>query len=795
MRLVWHHQQVSTETVVIEDGVVPTRVRRPGDLVRFTIAVLVTAAVVVLGWLATSTTAGIDSDISAGVSLLPSFVILTLNIVSGLGILGLPIALAVWLIVRKRPRQLFDALVGLLATVVVLSVASAIVSEIDSPRMLTALAGSTNPNSASTTPILGGLVAFVTISRAMGRRPWNVLSVVVIGSLVVVSLVSSGIAPAGITVSLTTGWGIGLLVRYLLGTPTTRPNGFEIANALDRAGYPIVELRGIQSTSKGRRYLATTRGAGVLQVTVLDRDMEGSGLLNAVWTAIRLRDEPGNGAFNMRRTLDHAALLSYAGQVAGAPQPRLLAACEVGPDAVLLAYEHVQGTLFSDIADLSAEDVNKTWRALRTLHEHQVTHRALSPEHLLRDAEGNVWLLGHSGGTVAASDVARRIDVAELLCTLAMLTDVDTAVSIGRQVLGVEQLARCLPALQPVALSPATRRALRKHKGLLVKLRDALTELQPDAELEQINFERIKPRTLIMIVVGTVAAYVLLTQLASIDVPTLFANANWWWLIVGVVLTVITFIASAWSLSGFVPEQLKLHRTVMAQLAGAFSTLVSPPTLGAVAINMRFLMKAGLNPALAAASVGVSQVMAFIVHIVLIIAFGIAAGTQADFTFDPPMPIVIGIAAALVLALALLAIPAVRRPVTKRIRPMMKEVVPRLVTVAQRPAKLLEGIGGMLLLNLAFIGVFWASIRAFDGNLPIAVIAVVYLAGATLGQAAPTPGGIGAVEAALAAGLTAAGLDGGIAVSSVLLFRLITFWAPTIPGYWSFTVLQKRGAL
>lgn len=795
MRLVWHHQQVSTETVVIEDGVVPTRVRRPGDLVRFTIAVLVTAAVVVLGWLATSTTAGIDSDISAGVSLLPSFVVLTLNIVSGLGILGLPIALAVWLIVRKRSRQLFDALVGLLATVVVLSIVSAIVSEIDSPRMLTALAGSTNPNSASTTPILGGLVAFVTIARAMGRRPWNVLSVVVIGSLVLVSLVSSGIAPAGITVSLTTGWGLGLLVRYLLGTPTTRPNGFEIASALDRAGFPIVELRGIQSTSKGRRYLATTRGSGVLQVTVLDRDMEGSGLLNAAWTAIRLRDEPGNGAFNMRRTLDHAALLSYAGQVAGAPQPRLLAACEVGPDAVLLAYEHVRGTLFTDIDDLSSDDVSKTWRALRTLHEHQVTHRALSPEHLLRDADGNVWLLGHSGGTVAASDVARRIDVAELLCTLAMLTDVDTAVSTGRQVLGVEQLARCLPALQPVALSPATRRALRKHKGLLVKLRDALTELKPDAELEQINFERIKPRTLIMIVVGTVAAYVLLTQLASIDVPTLFANANWWWMVLGVVLTVITFIASAWSLSGFVPEHLKLHRTVMAQLAGAFSTLVSPPTLGAVAINMRFLMKAGLNPALAAASVGVSQVMAFIVHIVLIIAFGIAAGTQADFTFDPPMPIVIGIAAALVIALALLAIPAVRRPVTKRIRPMMKEVVPRLVTVAQRPAKLLEGIGGMLLLNLAFIGVLWASIRAFDGNLPIAVIAVVYLAGATLGQAAPTPGGIGAVEAALAAGLTAAGLDGGIAVSSVLLFRLITFWAPTIPGYWSFTVLQKRGAL
>ena len=71
----------------------------------------------------------------------------------------------------------------------------------------------------------------------------------------------------------------------------------------------------------------------------------------------------------------------------------------------------------------------------------------------------------------------------------------------------------------------------------------------------------------------------------------------------------------------------------------------------------------------------------------------------------------------------------------------------------------------------------------------------MYLAGATIGQAAPTPGGLGAVEAALAAGLTAAGLDGGLAVSAVLLFRLVTFWLPTIPGYLSFNWLTKKGAL
>ena len=178
-----------------------------------------------------------------------------------------------------------------------------------------------------------------------------------------------------------------------------------------------------------------------------------------------------------------------------------------------------------------------------------------------------------------------------------------------------------------------------------------------------------------------------------------------------------------------------------------------------------------------------------------LLGFGIAAGTAADFTFDPPRIAVIIVAGIAVLALALLAIPRVRKEITRRVRPLIREVVPRLVTVAQRPAKLAEGIGGILLLNLSYIAVLYASVAAFGGSMSVALVAVVYLAGATIGQAAPTPGGLGAVEAALAAGLTAAGLDAGTAVSAVLLYRVITFWLPTVPGYWAFTRLTRQGLL
>jgi len=782
-------------TIVIEDGVIPRRLRRPLDLARLALALAIAAGSVALGWFATGTATGLEEDLAGGARLLPNGVVLVLNIIGGIGTLLLPIGGAIALIVRRRVRQLFDALVALLVAAVVLTGLSILVSEFGDARLLITLTGSADPNNAATTPVLGGLLAFITASRLMSRRPWNVLSSLVMGSLIIVAVLSATISVAGLGASLAIGWAMGLAIRYGFGTPTTRPSGAEVADALDRGGLPVTMLRAQESTRRGRRYLGTTRAGETLQITVLDRDLEGAGLAQAIWTSLRLREEPGNSAFNMRRALEHAALVSYAGEAAGVPEPRLLLASEVGPDSCVLAYQHLDGVPFSELTEITDDDLKGAWRAVRTLHEHQISHRALNADHLLRAADGTIWLTGHDTGGVAASDVSMRIDVAEMLCTLAMLTDVDRAVGTGRSILGLEGIGKALPALQPVALSRTTRAQLRKHKGMMVSLRDRLVEIRPGADEETIQFERIKPRTLIMVLVGTIAGYVLLSQLAQVDLVTLVTTADWRWIAAAVLFSLLTYFGSAWSLSGFVPEKLRLSRTLMAQVAGDFATLVSPPTLGSIAINVRYLQKSGLHPALAAASVGVSGVMTFIIHILLLLGFTIAAGTATDFTFDPPRAAVIAVGALAVVVLALLTVPRVRKEISRRIRPLIKEVVPRLITVAQRPMKLLEGIGGILLLNLSYIAVLFACVGAFGGSLSIAVVAVVYLAGATIGQAAPTPGGLGAVEAVLAAGLTAAGLDAGTAVSAVLLYRLITFWAPTIPGYIALNKLTRDGLL
>ena len=139
--------------------------------------------------------------------------------------------------------------------------------------------------------------------------------------------------------------------------------------------------------------------------------------------------------------------------------------------------------------------------------------------------------------------------------------------------------------------------------------------------------------------------------------------------------------------------------------------------------------------------------------------------------------------------------PGGRRLLRARLAPALGQVLPRLLEMVQRPRKLAEGVGGALLLTASYILCLSACVLALGGSIPFTSAAVVYLTGSALGSLVPTPGGLGAVEAALAAGLTATGMAAATAVSAVLLFRLLTFWLPVPAGWAAFGYLRRRQEL
>jgi glycosyltransferase 2 family protein len=122
-------------------------------------------------------------------------------------------------------------------------------------------------------------------------------------------------------------------------------------------------------------------------------------------------------------------------------------------------------------------------------------------------------------------------------------------------------------------------------------------------------------------------------------------------------------------------------------------------------------------------------------------------------------------------------------------------VLPRLLDVLQSPRKMIEACVGTLMITLMFVLCLHACIAAFGHEISFTAVAVVFLTANAIGSAAPTPGGLGAVELALVGGLVLAGVPKELATSAVLLYRLLTFWLPVLPGWASFTYLQRHEAL
>lgn len=88
------------------------------------------------------------------------------------------------------------------------------------------------------------------------------------------------------------------------------------------------------------------------------------------------------------------------------------------------------------------------------------------------------------------------------------------------------------------------------------------------------------------------------------------------------------------------------------------------------------------------------------------------------------------------------------------------------------------------------VAVLWASFHAFGGAPALPVIVVAYFIG-QLGNLLPLPGGIGGVDGAMIGAFSVFGIPGSLAVVSVLAYRALAFWLPTLPGAVAYFQLRR----
>ena len=563
--------------------------------------------------------------------------------------------------------------------------------------------------------------------------------------------------------------------------------GAKAANIVPSDAIAELDLRTTPETD-GRR----------LFVKALGSDQRDADLLYRAYRAVRLRNVGDTRpAASLLHAVEHQALVGLMAERAGVSAPGVDRVVRTG-DTVLLVMPWAGGCSLDRLppGQIGDDLLARLWAEVDKLHRAGIAHRSLRAANVMAGPAGQLTIVDFSFSELGATPRQMALDVAELLASLAAIIGADKAVATAAAVIGSDSLAAAVPLLQPLALSAGTRRAVARHDGLLTKTRAAAAAASGREDTELARIQRVRPRTLLAIAAAAGAFYFLLPQLAQVGSSwRAIQSADWTWLPLVIALSATTYLASAVGLIGAVPQRIRFWPTVLAQAASSFVNRVSPANVGGMALNARYLQKSGVEPSTGVAAVGVNSVAGGIVHLVLLVVFFAWSGHSLAHAFKLPSSSKLLLILAIIVAIIgiVLATRPGRRFAAGKLIPGLKSAAVSLRRVAQNPVKMIMLFGGSALITLAYVGALAASVQSFGGGPGVIVIAAVYMGAAAIAAAAPSPGGLGAIEAALVAGLTGVGMRAGPAVSAVLLYRLATYWLPVAPGWLSWRALLRRG--
>jgi hypothetical protein len=540
-----------------------------------------------------------------------------------------------------------------------------------------------------------------------------------------------------------------------------------------------------------RNYVVIDADDVAYHASMLDADRQIVGLLATMWSRIVLTTTARHTEATIEAAKDRFALMELAAVSARLVPDRGLHVAATDNSAVILM--RVCGGTALDRLDADGipdSALDEVWDILRHAHQRGLSHGDVQAGvTALRD--GHVELLHWENGSIAASEMERRIDMAQTMAMMAGMVGIDRAVASANRCLSADQVISLAPILQR-AVIPAQTRAQFHDRKELESLRDRLTEQVPEVgTITPTQLYRFSPRTVVTVTIGLIAVYLLLGSVNFTDLRETLAQANPLWMLFAFGSALFTYLGAAMTLQAYTAEKLPLRESTIVQVAASVVTLVAPAGIGPAALNLRFLHKRRVPTPIALATVTLVQVAQFATTIIFLIVLSLATGEVGRLTL-PSGSVLFGVVLAILVIGALMLITPLRQWVARKTRPTIDQVWPRLVWLTTHPSRILYGFAGSIVQTIAFVTCFGGCLASFGYPLPIVTLALTYLLSNSLGSIIPSPGGIGPVETALTGGLSVAGVPYSIAFSTAILYRLFTFWGRVPLGWLALRYLSKR---
>ncbi len=289
----------------------------------------------------------------------------------------------------------------------------------------------------------------------------------------------------------------------------------------------------------------------------------------------------------------------------------------------------------------------RVWESLHDLHSCQISHGDLRSSEItvIDDA---VLFGGFNYAEYGAADAQLRSDIAQLLVTTTDLYDAESAVRAAIDAFGKDAVLTASRRLTKAAVPLGIRHSVNDAGAVISAARD---EVKRQTRVDEIRTETVTRFTrsqIIQLVLLGALVYVAYPFISSVPAfLTELRTANWWWALLGLAASLLTYVGAAAALWACADGLVTLWGLIVMQVANKFAATTTPAGIGGLALSARYLQKGGVNPMRATTAVALQQSVQVITHVALLIFFSTAAGVSANLSRFVPKVTVLYLVAGL----------------------------------------------------------------------------------------------------------------------------------------------------
>ncbi|MEO6205903.1 MAG: lysylphosphatidylglycerol synthase transmembrane domain-containing protein [Mycobacteriales bacterium] len=256
--------------------------------------------------------------------------------------------------------------------------------------------------------------------------------------------------------------------------------------------------------------------------------------------------------------------------------------------------------------------------------------------------------------------------------------------------------------------------------------------------------------------------------------------------------TGLLLAASVLALNASRVRPLATRWSLSAVLACTAGNAVTPAGLGGSVLMLRLHTRTGLSPDEAVAAVTVRALASGAVGVLVGVTLAVTMGRSMP-TLPGEAPVLLASLGALALTALLIALLCPRR--RGRWAAHLRSTCSAVAAVLTHPSRAGMLVVGALGVTGAQLLIFDGAVRAVGGEVGLISLLFTLFGSSAARAVLPSPGGVGPVETALVAGLTATGVPLGAAALAVGVYRVAAFGLPVIAGVFALRWLRRSALL